>query len=148
MEQMTHDLGGPVKTIEWPEAHGTSPSILVVEDEDDVRQSALLVLNQLGYRAFEARDSAEALRLLDERQDIDLLLTDVRMPGDMDGVELAFTVHSRWPRIAIIVVSGVLDLKGSRLPCGASFLAKPYGFPELRTMIDRQLARSPGRQAR
>lgn len=137
-----------MKKLDWPEAQGASPSILVVEDEGAVRQSAVFALTQLGYRAFEACDSSEALRILEERRDIDLLLTDVRMPGDMDGVELAFTVQSRWPRIAIIVVSGVFDLKGSRLPSGASFLAKPYGFPELRTMIDRQLARSPGRPPR
>jgi DNA-binding NtrC family response regulator len=137
-----------VKTLDWHDAHGRLPTVLVVEDEDDVRQSALVALEQFGCQAIEARNSAEALALLEGRRDVDLLFTDVRMPGEMNGVELAFTVRSRWPAIAIIIVSGFFDLNGSSMPTGTSFLAKPYRFAELKALIDQQLARSPQRGGR
>ena len=134
-------FGEAVKNLDWHS--GRPPTILVVEDEDDVRQSTLIAIEQFGWQAIEARNSAEALLLLDARSDIDLLFTDVRMPGEMNGIELAFTVRSRWPRIAIVIVSGFFDLRGLSLPTGTSFLAKPYRFAELKALIDQQLARMP-----
>ncbi|RYD85243.1 MAG: response regulator, partial [Sphingomonadales bacterium] len=93
----------------------------------------------LGHRTLEAEDAASALALLEQQSQIDLLFTDVRMPGDMDGAELAFTVKSRWPSIAIIVVSGNFDPKATRLPMGTNFLAKPYRLSALKALIDGQL---------
>jgi CheY-like chemotaxis protein len=133
-----------VRNLEWTD--GNLPVILVVDDEDDVRQSAIVALEQFGYRVLEARDGAEAIGLLESRQDIDLLFTDVRMPGEMNGIELAFTVRSRWPSVAIVIVSGFFDLKGSSLPTGTSFLPKPYRFTELKLLVEQQLARKPERR--
>jgi len=118
---------------------GQARLILIVEDEADVRLSTVNAIEVMGYRTLGAADSGEALALLDSRRDIDLMLTDVRMPGEMDGAELAFTVRSRWPRVGIIVVSGYFDPKGSRLPPGAAFLSKPYRMAELRSVIEQQL---------
>lgn len=133
-----------MRNLEWTD--GNLPVILVVDDEDDVRQSAIVALEQFGYRVLEARDGAEAIGLLESRQDIDLLFTDVRMPGEMNGIELAFTVRSRWPSVAIVIVSGFFDLKGSSLPTGTSFLPKPYRFTELKLLVEQQLARKPERR--
>ncbi len=113
--------------------------ILVVEDEVDVRRSAVEALRAMGYRTVEVESAAEALHLLERQPAIDLLLTDVRMPGDMDGAELAFTVKSRWPSVGIVVLSGYFDPKASRLPVGASFLSKPYRIKELKVAIEQQL---------
>jgi YesN/AraC family two-component response regulator len=135
-----------VKKPDWQDAYGRPPLVLIVEDEDDVRQSSLIAIEQFGCQGIEARNSAEALAVLEARSDIDLLFTDVRMPGEMNGIELAFTVRSRWPRIAIVIVSGFFDLTGSSLPTGTAFLAKPYRFAELRALIDQQLSRVPGRK--
>ncbi|WP_066962021.1 response regulator [Rhizorhabdus dicambivorans] len=132
-----------MKKPSFDDADGRRLSVLVVEDEEDVRQSAVFALEEFGYEALQARDGREGLALLEARPDIDLLFTDVRMPGDIDGVELAFTVRSRWPAVAIIIVSGFLDLRGSRLPAGAAFLPKPYRFAALKALIEQQLARRP-----
>jgi CheY-like chemotaxis protein len=121
------------------EPGASSRLILVVEDEPAVRVSAIMAIEALGHRTLEAEDAASALALLEQQSQIDLLFTDVRMPGDMDGAELAFTVKSRWPSIAIIVVSGNFDPKATRLPMGTNFLAKPYRLSALKALIDGQL---------
>lgn len=114
--------------------------ILVVEDEPNVRQFAVDALEGFGYRTLAAASGAEALEHLTQRSsDIDLVFTDVKMPGEMDGAELAFTVRSRWPTIGLVAVSGYFDPKVSRLPMGCAFLAKPYRLSELQLIIDQQL---------
>jgi two-component system, response regulator PdtaR len=118
---------------------GRSRLILVVEDEADVRLSAVEAMLAMGYRTIEAEHAAAAITVLEQHSDIDLLLTDVRMPGEMDGAELAFTVRSRWPAIGIVVISGYFDPKASRLPAGAGFLSKPYRIRELNAAIEQQL---------
>lgn len=119
---------------------GTACLILVVEDEPHVLQFAVTTLEDFGYRTLTAANAAEALEHLNERSsDIDLIVTDVKMPGEMDGAELAFTVRSRWPTIGLIVVSGYFDPKISRLPMGCAFLPKPYRLPDLRLVVDQQL---------
>jgi CheY-like chemotaxis protein len=122
-------------------------TILVVEDEAAVRTLAIVGLESLGYRTLEAQNSAEALLLLEQSKDIDLVFTDVHMPGDMDGAELAFTVRSLWPTMGIVVVSGNFDVRVSRLPMGAGFLSKPYRLHTLETLIDQQFARCRARKA-
>ena len=116
---------------------GQPQLVLIVEDEADVRRSAVEAMSAMGYRTIEAENAGDALALLEQQADIDLLLTDVRMPGDMDGAELAFTVRSRWPSIAIVVISGYFDPKASRLPAGVGFLSKPYRIRELKAVIDQ-----------
>lgn len=114
--------------------------ILVVDDEPHVRQFAIDALEGFGYRTLEAASAVEALQYLSQRSsDIDLVFTDVKMPGEMDGAELAFTVRSRWPTIGLVAVSGYFDPKVSRLPIGCAFLAKPYRLSELQLIIDQQL---------
>ena len=117
-----------------------SPLILVVDDEPDIRRFAADALTNCGYRTIAAASAAEAMdHLQTGHSGIDLLFTDVKMPGEMDGAELAFTVRSRWPTIGLIVVSGYFDPKVSRLPMGCGFLAKPYRFAELNALVEQQL---------
>ena len=116
-----------------------APHVLIVDDEEPVRQSGAGLFAALGFATWEAANSAEAITCLENRPNIDLLFTDVRMPGDMDGAELAFTVRSRWPRIAIIVVSAYFDPKSSRLPINTSFLAKPYRIEALKEVIRQSM---------
>ena len=112
--------------------------ILVVEDETEVRHSAVAALEAMGFRTLEAENAQNALVLLQQNRDIDLLFTDVRMPGDMDGAELAFTVKSLWPSIGIVVVSAYFDPRSSRLPIGTGFMTKPYRMATLKAAIDQQ----------
>jgi two-component system, response regulator PdtaR len=102
------------------------PVILIVEDEALVRQSVVGILEDAGFRMIEAVNSDEALEFLEADPDIQLLLTDVNMPGTMDGLALAREVHDRWPHIGIIVVSGKSMPQPHELPTGCRFHRKPY----------------------
>src|ERR1700677_485988 len=81
------------------------PVILIVEDEALVRLSAVGMLEDAGFRMIEAVNSDQALELLAADSDVQLLFTDVNMPGTIDGLALARRVHDRWPHIGILVAS-------------------------------------------
>lgn len=71
--------------------------VLVVEDSMIIRMSAVDLVLSAGYEALEACDADEAIRILEARNDIDLVFTDVQMPGTMDGVKLSHYIRDRWP---------------------------------------------------
>ncbi|MBA3516980.1 MAG: response regulator [Rhizobiales bacterium] len=85
---------------------GSSTNVLVVEDEMVLRMRAVDIVEDAGFTAVEAVNADEALSILESRSDISLLLSDIQMPGSMDGLKLAHAVHDRWPSIKIILVSG------------------------------------------
>jgi PAS domain S-box-containing protein len=109
-------------------------SILVVEDDDDVRAYTVECLRELGYRVIEAHDGPSALRLL-ERQDhpIDLLFTDVVMPG-MTGRELAEQAREKQPDLRVLYTSGYTRnaiVHGGRLDEGVEMVSKPFTYATL-----------------
>ncbi len=104
----------------------------MVEDEWLIRESLAEVLTQAGFRVLEAEQGETALTTLQEHgPDIDLLFTDIRMPGRLDGLELARFARALLPGLAILVASGNWVPTLSDLPAGSLFLAKPYSFREL-----------------
>ena len=113
--------------------------VLVVEDEMLLRMRAVDMVEDAGYTPVEAVDADEAVAILESRSDIALLFTDIQMPGTMDGLELAQTVHSRWSPVKIILVSGRLKLTGIDLPLGSRFFGKPLQaevmIAQMRSMI-------------
>lgn len=111
-----------------PAASDTPLAILLVEDVPLVRMVAADALVDAAYRVIEAGDADEALVLLDARPDIRVMVTDVRMPGQLDGIELAHVVAKRRPEVGIVVVSGDTFPAQGDLPSGAVFVPKPY-FP-------------------
>src|SRR5277367_5526302 len=74
------------------------PLVLVVEDEELLRLHAANLLEDHGYRVIEAANAAAALKVLETRNDVRLLFTDIQMPGRIDGMDLARQVHARWPQ--------------------------------------------------
>lgn len=100
--------------------------ILVVEDDLLVRTVTTDILEEANLRTAEARDAKEAMILLDAQPGIRVLFTDWKMAGGIDGLELAWMVHERWPTVGIILTSGWLPLEPGKLPAGARFLKKPY----------------------
>jgi two-component system, response regulator PdtaR len=102
------------------------PVVLIVEDDSLLRLLAFVVVEEAGCVALEASDADEAVALLESRPDISLLFTDVNMPGDMDGLELAHAVRSRWPPMKILVVSGEARPQPCELPSSSCFVGKPY----------------------
>jgi two-component system, response regulator PdtaR len=99
---------------------------LIVEDEFLVRMMAVDLFTDSGFEAIEAANADEAILILESRGDIDVVFTDINMPGSIDGLGLASVVSQRWPSIRVLVTSA-LRLPGNRpLPRGSMFLAKPY----------------------
>ena len=113
--------------------HSSLPAVvLVVEDEMLLRMRAVDMVEDAGYTSVEAVDADAAFAILESRSDIALLFTDIQMPGSMDGLGLARSVHDRWPPIKIILVSGQLKLANIDIPAGSRFFGKPL---EARVMI-------------
>ena len=117
---------------------GNGQTILVVEDNPAVQQISILRLEALNYSVISAYDATEALAVLSERSDIELMFTDIVMPGEMTGYDLAKTVHQKWPAIKILLTSGyaedllnndVLSQSGFRL------LRKPYRQADIASHI-------------
>lgn len=107
-----------------------APTVLVVDDEALVRMYAVDVFEEAGFEVLEARDAADALQVLErldtEGRAIDLLFTDVNMPGAMDGMELARRVHDAHPDMAVLIASGKVQADDGALPQGTPFLPTPY----------------------
>jgi DNA-binding NtrC family response regulator len=104
----------------------TQQTILVVEDEVFIRMSAVAILEDAGFLVLEAKDSAEALGVLACHGEVSILMTDVRMPGHMDGLALIAQVQVDHPAIHSIVVSGNTSAEQAINAGASGFVAKPY----------------------
>ena len=80
--------------------------VLIVEDDYLVRQNAVFLLEEAGFDTLEAACADEAIALLEARQDIRIVFTDINMPGSMDGLALAQAVRRRWPPVELVLTSG------------------------------------------
>jgi CheY-like chemotaxis protein len=105
-------------------------TILVVEDEVLIREPLAEYLRDCGYRVFEAVDTAEAKAILTAGTPINLVFTDVNMPGPENGLMLANWVRKHHPQIEVIVTSGVVNIaaKASDLRMHGAILVKPYRY--------------------
>jgi PAS domain S-box-containing protein len=116
-------------------------TILVVEDDDDLRSYATDILRELGYRVIEAANGAEALALLHSEADVDLLLTDVVMPG-INGRELADAAVRRRPALKVLFTTGYTRnaiVHHGRLDPGIHLIGKPFSFQELAAKVRARL---------
>lgn len=117
---------------------GGTETILLVEDDEAVREVAARTLGRFGYRVLPADEGMEALRMVEERgEEIDLLLTDIMMPG-MNGVELGLEVARRKPGIKVFYMSGYADqelVRQGLLEPGTTFLQKPFTPSQLAARI-------------
>ncbi|CAN7669281.1 response regulator [Rhizobium sp. LjRoot30] len=114
--------------------------VMVVEDEAVIRMDAVYVLEAEGHTVAEAESADAALEILHHQSDIDLIVTDVRMPGSMDGLGLARIVTERWPNVRIVVTSGFVSPSAFELPVKAKFFAKPYRLEQLVKSVNDLLA--------
>ncbi len=111
------------------EPAGGNETILVVEDDPDVRQTTVELLEELGYQVIEAEDGPSALRVLDKHSEIDLLFTDVVMPGGMKGPELAREVRNRRPGTKVLYMSGYTEygaFHDDMVETEGTLLSKPF----------------------
>jgi len=119
-----------------------SETILVVEDDEDVRGYSVEALCELGYRVVEASDGPAALRLLETDSDIDLLFTDVGLPGSLNGRQLADEVRRRHPSLKVLFTTGYARnaiVHQGRLDPGVDLIVKPFTYAALATKVRRVL---------
>ena len=118
-----------------------TPVVLVVEDEMVLRMRAVDIVEDAGFVPIEAVSADEAMQILESRDDISLLFTDIQMPGSMDGLKLAHAAHARWPHIKIVLVSGQIAVTDADKPDESRFFPKPLEIErmvaELQEMVGK-----------
>ena len=119
--------------------------ILVVDDEPRVRKTAVRVLRKLGYEVIEAASGDEALASMEKNKDIDLLFSDIMMPGGMNGRELAAIVTKKYPNVKIQLTSGYenVDVTKNSIDAAHPLLKKPYDREQLSIALRKQLDERP-----
>ena len=128
----------PVESQASTSVEGGHETILVVEDDALVRRYVITQIESLGYKTLEASRASEALEIIDGANPIDLLFTDVIMPGSMNGRQLVDEALVRRPELKTLFTSGYTEnaiVHHGRLDSGVLLLAKPYRKPELAKMI-------------
>ncbi len=138
-----------VEAAQKPVTGGTE-TILVIEDDEEVRATAVEMLSDLGYRVLKAPDATAALAIIESGIGIDLLFTDVVMPGPLRAPELARKARERLPNIAVLFTSGYTEnaiVHGGRLDEDVQLISKPYTREALARKIRHVLANQQQRSA-
>jgi CheY-like chemotaxis protein len=107
------------------------PVVLAVEDEPLILMLAVDMIRAAGFEPLWASNADEAISILESRDDIRIVFTDISMPGSMDGIKLAQAVRGRWPPIKIIVTSAFSLGERKLLPVGSEFIPKPYNAAQI-----------------
>ncbi|MFC3231392.1 response regulator [Marinibaculum pumilum] len=148
----TAEAGGGAPEIAAP-AQGAR--ILVVEDDEDVRATAMALLGSAGYRLTEAADGPTALKMLEAGLQIDLVFTDIAMPGGMSGTDLAAAVQRLHPGMPVLLTTGYADMTGGRASGSGQaaeawgpVLHKPYRRANLLQMVADALGEAAAAPAR
>ena len=129
-----------------PDAIERDRTVLVVDDEANVRMLIVDVLRDIGYEVLEAENGPSGLKLLMERSDIDLLITDVGMPGGMNGRQLADAARVHRPALKTLFITGYAEtavISHGRLERGMSVLTKPFALDVLANRV-KSIIETPG----
>jgi two-component system, response regulator PdtaR len=118
--RFSHEFSGSAGELEG------RPVVLVVEDEVLVRIVQVDILREAGFRVSEARDADDAFEILKRRPEIAAVLTDVDMPGSLNGFEFARLVKQGWPEVGVLAISGKTQPAPGDLPDGVEFVEKPF----------------------
>ena len=112
------------------------PLCLIVDDESAIRTYLGILLRQKGIKSLEAGDAIEALRILQKLgNEIDLLITDIQMPGELNGVDLAHAVKKLFSSLPVILISGTVE----KAPTGFTLVRKPFRSDAILSAIDKAL---------
>lgn len=130
-----------VETLQ-PVAVSGSATVLVVDDQEEVREVSVEHVQTLGYQVLAAASGKAALEILEQRPDIDLLFTDFAMPG-MSGLELARATEKLRPQLPVVLVTGYSDIADANDLRGMQLIKKPYRLDDLAVAIDRALRGRP-----
>ncbi len=139
-EGAAEEAPGPAASLQSGDGRGEA--VLVVDDDATVRMLVTETLQDFAYEAHEACDGPAALRMLDGGLRIDLLVTDVGMPGGMNGLQLAEAVRARCPGLKVLFMTGYAEhaaLQGSALASGVHVMTKPFALDALAGRIKGML---------
>jgi DNA-binding NtrC family response regulator len=101
-------------------------AILIVEDEPFIRDDLVDFFEDAGFEVFDAESADHAIGIMEANPSIGIVLTDVDMPGSMNGVKLAHLIYERYPPTLLIIGSGAVKAKPSEVPIGTMFFSKPF----------------------
>ena len=134
----------PVVAPPLPRRAGAGDTILVVDDEAMIRLWVTEVLNDLGYVTLETQNAEEALQLIESGRRIDLVITDIGLPGGIDGRELAAAARALREQLPILLMTGYgEDVAGQFSPArpGEEMLRKPFAMQELALRVSTLLGK-------
>ena len=123
-----------------------APMISIVDDDEAVREATKGLVRSLGYSATTFASAEEFLHS-DRVKDTSCLITDVQMPGTMDGVDLSHYIRARWPPVKLIIASGAGVIAEIGLPWGSRFFSKPYDDQVIAETIAHLLAGDDSRDS-
>src|SRR4029077_11794065 len=109
-----------------PRRRAIMTAILIVEDDVLANEHLEFILQQAGYDVLSATSADEAAELLEDHEDVQLLVTDINLPGSMNGLKLATAAKARRPKVNIIIVTGYTAPTNDEIPLGSLFIPKPY----------------------
>lgn len=140
----------PMRQISKPspdlEVNGFGETVLIVEDDALVRRALAETLCGLQYRTIELADADAALALLESGVMADVIITDIALPGSMDGLDFAAVTRTKFPGLPVILNTGHVGVLGDRaLPPGVSFLSKPHSRGAIAAMLRQAMAESRDR---
>lgn len=115
------------------------PVILTVEDEGLISLHLEEILRENGYAVIATANADQAIAVLESRDDVRMIITDVNMPGSMDGLRLAAAVKDRWPPIKIIITTGKGRPDRNQMPSNSIFVPKPYDAETISATVARLL---------
>ena len=115
--------------------HKCCGTVLVVEDEGLVLLDVAESLREAGFSVLEATDAREAMEIMLSGEAFDVLFTDINMPGEMDGMELARRVHDCRPSVRLLLTSGAVKPTPAEIPDNGAFIAKPYSPEGVRRAV-------------
>jgi two-component system, response regulator PdtaR len=111
--------------------------ILIVEDDFLISEYLRGILEDASHNVVATFDADEAIAILETDAEIEVVITDINLPGSMDGLRLAAAIRDRWPPIHLIVVTGQAHPLDGELPSGSLFVPKPYRPDEILSAVRR-----------
>jgi len=111
------------------------PAALIVEDQPFVGLVSSDILRESGFDTFHAYDASDAAQLLDEHPEIEVVVTEAQLPGEITGIELCRRLSEQRPHLQLVVTAGNPEVKQADMPSGARMLRKPYASGELSTLV-------------
>ena len=110
--------------------------VLLIEEDPVIRLLASEFIADSGFEVLNAANSDEAIQILESRDDIRVMFTEINMSGSMDGLKLAHAVRDRWPPIHIVATTGCRQIAERELPPGSRFFLKPYNPQQIVRVLE------------